>query len=98
MWIHPNIVESQQSKAKTSSNNVVGISIRETEEDVASLTSSGEEESAFATDIGALSMSKTRSDKQYWKQYNEPIASSPIQSRRQSSSLRSNRGQIEGAS
>jgi len=58
MWVHPDIIESQQwmtvtnrkskRKAKASSSNVVGISARETEEDVASLTSSGEEESAFA--------------------------------------------------
>ena len=54
MWVHPNIVESQQSttvinrkskgKVKASSSNVVGISTREIEKDVASLTISGEEE------------------------------------------------------
>ena len=52
-----------------SSSNVVGILTRETEEDVASLTSSGEEDSPFAADIGTPSMSKTRSSKQYLKQY-----------------------------
>ena len=58
----PDIVESQQwttvtnrkskSKAKASSSNMVGISTRKTEEDVACLTSSGEEESVFAGDTG----------------------------------------------
>ena len=68
MCVHPDIVESQQwtiiankkskSKAKASSSNMVGISIRETEEDIACLTSSGEEKSVFATDTGALPTSK----------------------------------------
>ena len=66
-----------KGKAKASSNNVVGISRRETEEDVASLTSSGEEESAFAADTGTPPTSKTRSDKQYLKQYGEPMIDSP---------------------
>ena len=53
MWIYPNIIEGQQwttvthrkskGKAKASSSNVVGISVRETEEDVVSLTKSREE-------------------------------------------------------
>jgi len=47
-------------KAKASPNNVVGISIRETEEDIASLTSSGEEESAFTANAGAPPTLKTR--------------------------------------
>jgi len=55
---------------------VVGISTRETEEDVASLTSSGEEESALAAETGTPSTSKTRSGKQYLKQYGQPVASS----------------------
>ena len=69
MWVHPDIVESQQwttvtsrkskGKAKASSSNVVGISTRETEEDVAFLTSSGEEESTFTADTVAPPMSKT---------------------------------------
>ena len=60
MWVHLDIVKSQQwmtvtsmkskGKAKASSSNEVGISIRETEEDVTSFTSSREEESAFAAD------------------------------------------------
>jgi len=92
MWVHPDIVKSQQwttvinrkskGKAKASSNNVMG---RETKEDVASFTSSGDEESAFAADTDAPPTSKTRSDKQYLKQYDEPMASQP---RRQSSSPR----------
>ena len=63
MWVHSDIFESQQwmtvtnrkskGKAKASSSNVIGISTRETEEDVVSLTSSGEEGFAFAADIGA---------------------------------------------
>jgi len=87
MWVHPDIVQSQQwmtvtnrkskDKAKTSSNNVVGISTRDTEEDFTSLTSSGEEESAFATDTGAPPTSKTRSGKQYLKEYGELMVNSP---------------------
>jgi len=67
--VHPDIVESQQwttvtnrkfkGKAKVSSSNVMCISTRKTEEDVASLTSSGEEKSAFAADTGAPPTSKT---------------------------------------
>jgi len=73
MWVHPDIVESQQwttvinrksiGKSKASSSNVVGISTRETEEDVASLTSSGEEESPFAADTTIPPTSKTQSGK-----------------------------------
>ena len=86
MWVHPDIVKSQQwmtvtsrkskGKARNSSSNVVSISTRETEEDVVSLTSSGDEESAFAADTGTPK-SKTQSDKQYLKQYGEPIVNSP---------------------
>ena len=96
MWVHLDIVESQQwmtvtkkkskGKAKASSNNVVGISIGETEEDVISLTSSREEELAFAADIGAPPTLKTRSGKQYLKQYCELMVDSPSQLRRQSRS------------
>ena len=56
---------------------MVGFSTRETEEDVTSLTSSGDEEFAFAADIGTPPTSKTRSGKQYLKQYGEPIINSP---------------------
>ena len=86
MWVHLDIVESQQwttvtskkskGKAKTSSSNVVGISTKDTEEDIASLTSSGEE-SAFAANTGVPPTSKTRSGKQYLKQYSEPMVDSP---------------------
>jgi len=84
-------VTSRKSKgnAKAFSSNMMGIFPRETEEDVTSLTSSGDEESsAFAADTGAPPTSKTRSDKQYLKQYDEPIINSPSQLRRQSSSPR----------
>ena len=64
MWVHSDIVESQQwttvtstksrGKAKTSSSNVMSISARETKENVTSLTSSGDEESAFVTDTDDL--------------------------------------------
>jgi len=77
MWVHPDIVQSQQwtivtnmkskGKAKASSNNVVSIPTRETEEDVASLTSLGEEESAFAADASAPPTLKTRSGRPYLK-------------------------------
>ena len=56
---------------------MVGISTRETEEDVASLTSYVGEESVFTANTGAPPMSKTRSDKQYLKQYGELIVDSP---------------------
>ena len=62
MWIHLDIVQSQQwitvtnrkskGKARASSSNVVSISTRETEEDIVSLTSSGDEEFAFIADTG----------------------------------------------
>jgi len=68
MWVHPDIVKSQQwttvtnmkskGKNRASSSNIVSIFTRETEEDVVSLTSS-EEESAFAADTGAHPISKT---------------------------------------
>ena len=87
MQVYSDIVESQQwttvisrkskGKAKAFSSNVVGISIRETEEDVASLTSLGDEESTFATDTGAPPTSKTPSGKQYLKQYGKPIVDFP---------------------
>ena len=87
MWVHPDIVESQQwttvmskksrGKAMTSSSNVVSISTREIEEDVASLTSSGDEESTLVADTGIPPASKTRSGKHYLKQYGEPVANSP---------------------
>ena len=67
------INRKSKGKAKTSYNNVVGISTRETEKDVASLTSSREEESAFATDTGVPPTSKTQSD----KQYDEPMLDFP---------------------
>ena len=77
MWVHSDIIESQQyttvthrksnGKAKVSSSNVVGISTRETEEDVASLTSSREEEFALAADTGTPSTSKTRSGNQLFE-------------------------------
>jgi len=54
MWVYPDIIEIQQwttvthkkskGKAKASSSNVVCISTRETEKDVAFLTSLGEED------------------------------------------------------
>jgi len=87
MCVHPDIVESQQwttvtnrkSKGKTraSSSNVVCIFRRETEEDVTSLTSSGEEKSAFAADTGTLFTSKTQSGKQFLKQYGKPMDPQP---------------------
>jgi len=86
MWVHPDIIKSQQwttvthrkskGKAKASSSNVVGISARETEEDVASLTSLEEEKSALTADTNTPSTSKTRSSKQYLKWYGQPVACS----------------------
>jgi len=56
---------------------VVGISTRETEEDVTSLTSSGDEESALVVDTSAPLTSKTRSSKRYLEQYGETTVNSP---------------------
>jgi len=60
MWVHPDIVKSQQwtiitsrksrGKAKVPSSNVMSISTKETEEDVTSFNSSRDEESAFIAD------------------------------------------------
>ena len=66
-----------QRKARSSSSNVVSISIRETEEDVTPLISTEEEESAFIADTGAPPTSKTQSGKQYLKQYDEPMVNFP---------------------
>jgi len=65
-----------KEKARVSSSNMVSVFTRETEEGIVSVTSSRKEESAFAADVGTPSKSKIRSDKQYLKQYSEPIASS----------------------
>jgi len=87
MWVRSSIVKSQQwttvtnkkskDKAKASSSNMLGISTRETEEDVASLTSSEEKESTFAADTSVPPTSKTRSGNQYLKQYGEPMVDFP---------------------
>ena len=88
----PNIIKSQRwmivinkkskGKIRASSSNMISISTKETKEDVTSLTSSREKESIFAADVGALSTSKTRSDKQYLKQYDESMVDFPNQLRR----------------
>ena len=57
------ISRKSKGKAKASSNNVVSISTRETEKDVASLTSLGDEESAIAIDTCVPPTSKTPSGK-----------------------------------
>ena len=87
MWVHPDIVESQQwttvmsrksrGKAKSSSSNVVSISTREIEADVASLTCSGDEEFTLVADTSTPPTPKTRSDKEYLKLYGELVANSP---------------------
>ena len=87
MWVHLDIVQSQQwttvtnkksnSKAKASSSNVMSISMRDTKEDVAPLTSLGDEKFAFAVDTGTPPTSKTQSGKQYLKQDDELIVNSP---------------------
>ena len=98
MWVHPDIVQSQQwttvtnrkskGMAKASSSNVVSISTRETEKDVSSLTSSGDEKSAFAADSGTLLTSKTQFGKQYLKQYTSRRETPHSQLRKQTSSPR----------
>ena len=59
--------KKSKDKARASFSNVMSVSTRETDKDVVSLTNSGEEESAFAADTGALLTSKARSGKQYLK-------------------------------
>jgi len=54
----------------------VGISTRETEEDVAFLTSSEKEESTLAADIGTPSTLKTQSGELFLGQYGQLVASS----------------------
>ena len=86
MWVHPDIIKIQhwttvthrksKVKAKAFSSNVVGISTQETEEDVASLTSSEEKLSALAAETSTPSTSKTQYGKQYLKQYDQLVASS----------------------
>jgi len=73
MWVHPDIIESQQwtivtnrksrGKAKTSTCNVVSVSSKEAEEGVASLTDSEEKESGLTVDQDAPPTSKIRSEK-----------------------------------
>ena len=65
-----------KSKARASSSNVVSISTRETEKDIVSLTSSGDEEFTLIADIGVPPTSKIQSSKQYMKQYGEPAVNS----------------------
>jgi len=70
MWVHPDIIESQQwttvasikskGKAKASSSNVVSLQ-EKLRKIIASLTSSGDEESAFVADTSTSPTSKTRS-------------------------------------
>ena len=73
MWVHPDIIQSQQwtiltkskDKAKASSYNVVCASSREAEIDVASLTDSEEEKIILAAKQDAPPMTRTRSGQQY---------------------------------
>ena len=84
--VHLDIVKSQQwmtvtsrkfrGKARASSSNVVSIFTRETEEDVTSLTSIGDEESAFVADRGAPPTLNNQSDRQYLKQHGGPVVNS----------------------
>jgi len=86
MWVHLDIVKSQQwttvtnrkskGKARASSSNVVSISTRETEKDVASLTSSRGEKYTFTADVDSPPTLKTRFVKPYVKQYGELMINS----------------------
>ena len=66
-----------RGRAKASSCNVVSVSSRETEEGVASLTDSEEEEFVLAVNQDAPPIFKNYSSKQYLKKYNEVMASLP---------------------
>ena len=56
---------------------MVSVSLRETEEGVASLIDSKEEEFVLAVDQDAHPTSKTRSDKYYLIKYDEAVTSLP---------------------
>jgi len=71
------LLQAGSSEARPSSSNVVSISTRETEKDITSLTSSGNEESALVADTGISPASKTQYGKQYLMHYDERVANSP---------------------
>ena len=87
MWVHPDLVESQQwtsvtnrkskGKEKASSCNVVCAFSRETTIDVPSLTDSEEETIIPAAELNELLMAETRLGQSYLKRYDEMVASPP---------------------
>ena len=86
MWVHPNLVKSQQwttitdrkskSKGKVSSCNVVCASSIDAEIDVTSIADEEEEEIVLTIEQRAPPLAETRSDQQYLKKYDEAVASS----------------------
>ena len=83
MWVHPDIIKDQQwttvnrkkirSRGKANCH-VVSVSSKETETNMASLTDSEEEKSAFIAGPEAQPISTTRSGKQYLKDYDKAAA------------------------
>ena len=87
MWVHPDLVESQQwttvtnrkskCKAKASSCNVMCASSREAKIDVPSLTDSEEETIVLAAVLNEPLVIETHSGQSYLKKYDEMVASPP---------------------
>jgi len=87
MWVHPNLVKSQQwttvtnrkskGKAKASPCNVVCAFSQKTEIDVPSLTDSEEETIILVAELDASLVAETRSSQLYLKKYDEMVANPP---------------------
>jgi len=87
IWVHPDLVESQQwttvtsrkskGKAKASPYNVVCVSSQEAETDVPSLTNSEEETIVLAAELNAPLVAETHSDQSYLKKYDEMVTNPP---------------------
>jgi len=85
MWVHPDLVGSQQwttitnrkSKEKASPCNVVCTSSREVETDVPLLTDSEEETIVLAAELNAPLVAETRSGQSYLKKYDEMVGNPP---------------------
>jgi len=87
MWVHYDLVESQQwttvtnrkskSKAKASPCNVMCASSREAKTDIPSLTNSEEETIVLAAELNTLLVAETSSGQLYLKKYDDMVANLP---------------------
>jgi len=87
MWVHPDLMESQQwttvtnskskCKEKASPCNVACASSREVETDVPLLTESEEETIVLTAELNAPLVAETRSGQSYLKKYDEMVANLP---------------------